>query len=439
MKQGFSSICLSLLFICSSIVYSSATCANQPVDDIATAYVKLVLAMGEHDTAYVDAYYGPPELRDTVRSSTPSVSNIATQAQELYTQLPIKENHKKSDDLKSLRIDYLRTQLTALAAYANSFNQSSSRNFDAEAKAFYDTKPPKRSLNDFDNTLEALEALLPGEAPLHERIEIFYKQYEIPKERLPAVFEAAINACRERTLKYITLPETESFRLEYVTDKPWSGYNWYQGGAHSLIQINTSLPVRIDRAIDLGCHEGYPGHHTYNVLLEANLVHGRGWVEFSVYPLFSPQSLIAEGSANYGIELAFPEKEKLEFEKKILYPLAGLDPNTAEHYQTLTSLTRELSYARNEIARQYINGDIKRQHAIELLQHYGPSNRAHAEQSLDFIDSYGTYLINYNWGKTLVKHYIERGSDKRNTRWQVFTELLSSPRLPSDLGADYDQ
>src|SRR6185503_6212472 len=101
------------------------------------------------------------------------------------------------------------------------------------------------------------------------------------------------------------------------------------GNARSLIQINTDLPIFIDRAVDLAAHEGYPGHRVYNALLEQALVRGRGWPEFSVYPLFSPQSLIAEGSANYGIEVAFPGEERVNFEKTVLYPLAGLDPSKA--------------------------------------------------------------------------------------------------------------
>jgi hypothetical protein len=52
------------------------------------------------------------------------------------------------------------------------------------------------------------------------------------------------------------------------------------------------------------------------VLLEKNLLRDRGWIEFSVYPLFSPQSLIAEGTANYGIEVAFPPAERLQFERR---------------------------------------------------------------------------------------------------------------------------
>ena len=101
--------------------------------------------------------------------------------------------------------------------------------------------------------------------------------------------------------------------LAFVTGKSWSGYNYYQGGYHSKIEVNTDLPIRISRAVDLGCHEGYPGHHVYNALLEKHLVRDRGWKEFTVYPLFSPQSLIAEGTANYGIEVAFPGADRVEF------------------------------------------------------------------------------------------------------------------------------
>ena len=68
------------------------------------------------------------------------------------------------------------------------------------------------------------------------------------------------------------------------------------------------------------------------MLLEKNLVRDRGWKEFTVYPLFSPQSLIAEGSANYGVDVAFPRDERVAFEKRELFPLAGINPAGAERY-----------------------------------------------------------------------------------------------------------
>lgn len=131
------------------------------------------------------------------------------------------------------------------------------------------------------------------------------------------MFNRAIKECRDRTKAFVELLPNETFNLEYVKKQPWSAYNWYKGNALSLIQVNTDFPTQLSRAVDLGCHEGYLGHHVYNALLEDKLVKQRGWVEYSVYPLYSPQSLIAEGSANYGIVMAFPGDQKAEFEKAV--------------------------------------------------------------------------------------------------------------------------
>ena len=121
------------------------------------------------------------------------------------------------------------------------------------------------------------------------------------------------------------LPRERAFRDQFVNDQPWGAYNYYQGDNHSLIQVNTDLPIDIDRAVVYGCHEGYPGHHVQGISAE-RLYRERGWVEYSIMPLFSPQGPLNEGGGDYGVELAFPGDERLAFERDTLYPLAGLDP-----------------------------------------------------------------------------------------------------------------
>jgi hypothetical protein len=199
--------------------------------------------------------------------------------------------------------------------------------------------------------------------------------------------------------------------------------------------VNTDLPIYIDRAVDLACHEGYPGHHVYNALLEKNLMRDRGWTEISVYALFSPQSLIAEGTANYGLDVAFPNDERLEFERDVLYPLAGLDASLAAEYQKVQSIVAGLSYAGNEAARQYLDGKIDRAAAANWLVRYAMSTPQQAEQRTRFFDGYRSYVINYNLGKDLVKQYVESraGSGGAAKRWEEFVKLISSPRLPSGL------
>ncbi len=198
--------------------------------------------------------------------------------------------------------------------------------------------------------------------------------------------------------------------------------------------MNTDLPIYIDRAIDLACHEGYPGHHVYNVLLEKNLVRDRGWMEFTVYPLFSPQSLIAEGTANYGIEIAFPEEERLAYEEQVLFPAAGLDPREVRDYYAVQALVARLAYAGNEAARRYLNGEIDAAQAAAWLEKYALMPKDRAAQRVRFFDQYRSYVINYNLGKDMVRDYIEkRASADSAVRWQEFGRLLASPRLPSGL------
>jgi hypothetical protein len=156
-------------------------------------------------------------------------------------------------------------------------------------------------------------------------------------------------------------------------------------------------------------------------------------VEFSVYPLFSPQSLIAEGTANFGIDVAFPRQDRLAFERSTIFPAAGLDSTRAAEYYEILALVDRLSYAGNEAARRYLNGEIDAKAAAGWLEQYGLYSPA---QRVRFMDQYRSYVINYNLGKDMVKRYIEaQGGTAANAskRWQVFEQLLSSPRLPSGL------
>ena len=199
--------------------------------------------------------------------------------------------------------------------------------------------------------------------------------------------------------------------------------------------MNTDLPVLIDRAVDLGCHEGYPGHHVYNVLLEQRLARAHGWGEFTVYPLYSPQSLIAEGSANYGIELAFPGEEREAFEQAVLYPLAGLDPAEAPRYAELRQALEALAPARFTIVRDYLDGRIDRETAIGLTQRYQLLSRQRAEKAIDFADHYRSYVINYGLGKDMVRAAVEGSGATAAERWRRMETILSEPTVPAELAA----
>src|SRR5947209_8877209 len=404
-----------------------------PRPSAAEAYVKLVLAVGQHDADYVDAFYGPPEWRREAEAHPRPLREIRAAAEALIATVAAQP--VGGDEIERLRQAYMQRQLQSMVARIDLLS-GRRMSFDEESQALYDAVAPVYGAAHFQRILDRLETAVPGAGPLAERVEAFRQRFVIPRDRLDAVFAAAIDECRRRTAQHVALPAGESVVVEYVTGKSWSGYNWYQGGFHSLIQVNTDLPVFVDRAVDLACHEGYPGHHVYNALLEKHLVRDRGWPEFSVYPLFSPQSLIAEGTANFGIEVAFPGAERTAFERERLYPLAGLDGATAESYAEVRDLLQQLGYAGNEAARGFLDGTLSREDAEAWLVRYALMAPERAAQRVRFIEQYRGYVINYNLGQDLVREYIEkRGgtADRPQQRWQELAQLISSPRLPSGL------
>ena len=404
------------------------------LDPIARRYVVLALELGHHDPNFVDAYYGPDSLKAAADAESLSVPQVRAAAESLIAVLGDRIP-TYADSLVGLRHQYLRVQLGAMATRARMLG-GERLSFDQEARALYDAEPPHYPPAHFDSLLARLDSLLPGREPLDARYQRFRDRLNLPAPLVDTVFRTAIAACRARTLAHLALPPGERFDLEYVKGTSWNAYNWYKGGYHSLIQVNLDFPIAIDRAIDLACHEGYPGHHVYNALLEQALSRGRGWVETTVYPLYSPQSLIAEGSANYGIDMAFPADQRVTFERDSLFPLAKLDQRLAERNAAVRQVVERLNYARNEVARRYLDGQIDSAGAVREMSRYWLSTPAASAKTVRFIRDYRAYVINYNLGRDLVAAWVGRtaGADPEN-RWRAFGALLSAPLLPRDLAA----
>ena len=403
-----------------------------PMNAIADRYVSLVLAVGVHDPDYVDAYYGPPEKRKEAEAAKRPLEAIRTSAVALLAELDAVK--PGAEELERLRHQYLKRQLQSLVSRVDMLS-GTKLTFDAESEALYDAVAPHLGEDHFRPILAELEQILPGEGPLIDRYTAFRDEYVIPKERLDAVFKAAIDECRRRTLVHVALPPNESFTVEYVAGKSWSAYNWYQGNFRSVIQVNTDLPVTIDRAIDLAWPRGVPRHHVYNVLAgSSSSSAAAAGPNTSVYPLVQPQSLIAEGTDQLRDRGRVPGRSACGSSAGALS--AGR-PRSGEADATIAcgALSTGL-YAGNQAARQYLEGKVDAAGAAEWLRKYALMPADRARQRVRFFDQYRSYVINYNLGQDMVRAYVEsRGgtADRPDARWREFTRLLASPRLPGGL------
>ena len=417
---------------------SCSTMPNVPppaLDELARQYLALQLAIGEKDPGYVDAYYGPEELATNAAAQADSISLPILQARTFALDSTLRSLPVESGSVEAERVRYLRAMLNSAKVRLRML-RGEEIPFQDEAEGLFGVRPELIDLTTLDPVLERIEELVPGDAsdgPLHERVNAFRDRFVIPNDRLSAVIDAAVAECRARTLPHIPLPTSESFALSLVTDKPWGGFNYYQGDYHSVIEINTDLPTRLDRAVDVGCHEAYPGHHVYSTLIERDRVNTLGQIEYTLLPLYSPRAIISEGSAEYGVKLAFPGDSQLEYERDVLAPLAGLDVTDLEAYYELREATSELSGAYYTLAAAYLDETMTREEVIEVSMRYRLLSRERAEQNLRFMDAYRSYVINYGLGEEIIGNAVEAAGDDLDARWERFIGILNTPTLPEDL------
>ncbi|NEU07290.1 hypothetical protein GZH53_03095 [Flavihumibacter sp. R14] len=428
-------IILLLLPILSFGQKSNHTLKSVGLNKIAEDYVRLGLAIGQYDPDFVDAYYGPDSLKPVgIKGSVFPKDSFLDVSNNLLEKLGAYKA-KDTDTSLSRRAIWISRQLIATKRRIRIFSGDYA-SFDTEAKELFGIIPPNFTEDHFRNLVTQLDRLLPGQGSVNERFQKLANRFIIPRDKLDTLYKVSIAESRKRTLRHYSLPKTENFRVEYVTNKPWSGYNWYQGNFKSLIQFNTDVSAFIEKAIDVACHEGYPGHHVYNTLLEKNLYRDRGQVEISLYPLFSPQSLIAEGSANYGIDVVFPGEEKIQFAKNVLLPLAGLDTTGLTTYFRALEIKGKLQYVHTEVARRLVDGKMTDKEAVRWTMEYGLFNEGDAVRALAFKKKYRSYVINYTIGQDVIRSYIEsKGGSGNNPekRWDIFERLLSNQLTAADL------
>lgn len=409
---------------------SAAPRGETALGRVAEDYVRLQLEIGTYDDVYIDNYFGPRVWQAAAKTKPRPLQALQRDADRLLSDVRA-ISAKELEPLVRRRHAYLEAHLRAASFYV-AMLRGKRGSFMEEVEALFGVQPRLRPLAYYDGVLSRIDALVPGPEPLVQRLQRANRDRIIPVDRLGPVMKAASAECRRRTLEHMDLPPGEEFNLKLITGKDWSGAIIYEGDYRSTIQINAGYPLSILRAIELGCHEGYPGHHTHAVLLDKELVRKRGWIEFSVIPTIGPFGLVAEGGASCGPYLAFSPDELVSFEREVLLPLAGLPLGDDQRLRQLAAETRKLQGARLTIGQMYLDGEIDRQRTLELMAHYQATTPQGAEQVVSFIDKYRTYIVNYVLGEDVVCKRLDAAGANSEAAWQLMYKLLSEPTLPSD-------
>jgi hypothetical protein len=413
----------ALLLVASACGGGKPTAAGPPaLDAAAERYVRLALALAERDADSLDSYYGPAEWQADARTRHATLPDIRVQATTLADTLSAEKGDDRGD--ADVRRAFLVRQLRAVAARVDILLGARPLFADETRALFaFDLQPAAEA--DETTAREEIAKLLPGVGPLAERYAAFDRRYLVPPDRLDAVVSRAIEACRAATRVHLPLPDGERVVVEYANGLPWSAFTRYEGKASSRIRINAALPLTVDRALDLACHEAYPGHHTIDTLVDAR---SAGRIEYSIKLLFSPQSMLHEAASSLAAAVAFTADERLAFEREQLFPLAGLDPRGADLHVRVGRLVERLSGAQASIARRYLDGALDFPRAAAALEQ--DALMSSPDATLKFLNQFRSYAATYTLGRERLRRHLDAQrppGDDKNVRWRAFVEAISSP------------
>ena len=244
--------------------------AARPLD-VPLEYVRLGLRFDRLEPGFVDAYTGDPRVRAQVEAEpAPTSQLLRDQARSLLRELYAAE-------LPVDRADFVRGQLTGLECTARKMSGEPVGFLD-EVRSYLQVEAELGDPAVYAAAHAELDRLLPGSGSLTERYAAHRRPEECPPDRLEAAVHALSSALRDRVRDRYGLPEVETVRYEVVTDKPWSGFNYYDGAYRSRVAINADLPHRLSQLPHLVAHESYPGHHTEHCRKELGLVGRAGRV-----------------------------------------------------------------------------------------------------------------------------------------------------------------
>ena len=392
--------------------------------DAPAGHIKLAFMIDRHFPGYVDAYFGPPELKtQATTEDQPSLVALedfaASLAESIATDPTLTPDRRTFLEEEGRA---MRTTIRILAGDAPTFVD--------EVQFLYGVTPEWVDEDLFEEAHRTLDDILPGTHSLSERVRDFRERSRIPVDLALSIIRELVEEFRDRTRRLLDLPAGERCEISVVNDRPWMAFNQYLGGGTSQVAFNQDYPMEIWDIPTTVAHETYPGHHTEFAIKEDRLYKGEGRLEHAILLSNNPSSLISEGIASNALQFIASEAD-IAATLIECYARAGLPKSEAMRALAFVGAHRQLQrVSENQLLLLY------RDHApeAEVVDYgirYALTTR---EEELRYLRFYQdplsrSYAYNYTLGRELVATFLERATDKR----QALVRLFSEPLTPAQL------
>ncbi|HSG42323.1 MAG TPA: hypothetical protein VLA72_04130 [Anaerolineales bacterium] len=393
---------------------------NQNLSD---EYIKLAFAIEEYQPGYIDSYFGPEELK------TQAAQAGKLPLQELTDKADQLANNISQAEMDSQRKDFLARQVTAMKMSLRLL-AGKTVPLAEEVKAIYDVQPEWVNESQFEEAHKELDSLLPQGDSIPERMQAWNRSLEISIEKAKELLPAISKRLKDITVQKFDLPDGESFSLEWVSDKPWAGYNWYLGNYKSRIDINSDVPVRINRLPDLMAHEGYPGHHTELSIKDEKLVQQKKFREHTIALINSPSCVTAEGIATSALETVLTDNQLEDWYRQELLPRVGLSHIDPKRILEIGNAGRKMGGIMGNVSFMLFDQSKDETETKEYLRKHGLATEQEINHAIRFVTEplSRSYVFTYDIGYDLLEElfiHVDRDT--------YFKRLLEEPVTPSQV------
>ena len=398
---------------------------TQPLDDLSQRYVTLGFGLERHIEGTVDAYVGPPEIREAVMSGPlPAPADLLGQATSLL-------NDVASTELPPSRTDYLTAQVLALQTTCRKL-AGEEIPYREEVRLCFDIEPERTPETIYDEAIAALGDALPGTGDIADRMIAWRQQFEVPVDTARKMIDLIVAETRSRAAVFAPLPEGEGIELAMVSNQPWSGYNWYLGNCRSRVEINTDLPIQASRLLNLVSHEGYPGHHTEHAIKEQRLFREQGYGEHAIQLINTPECVMSEGIATLAESIIFGPEEAAAWRNEHLYRPVGIEVDPKRELQIVQSQQALTSVAGNAALLLHEDG-LPQNEVVDYFATYALESPERARKRLSFIADplWRAYVFTYHVGYDLLGAWLDLPPDDAGDTHQArFAHLLAEQVTP---------
>ncbi|XVS65241.1 DUF885 domain-containing protein [Actinosynnema sp. CA-299493] len=396
-------------------------------DRIVREYLLLGLRLDRLSPGLVDSFTGDRALRRAVDVEPRSHPVALTErAALLRRELP-------GADLEPDRKRFLDAQLVAVETIARKL-AGVRVGFVDEVRAYFQVDIRPGHPDTYRRAHAGLDELLPGTGTLAERLADHRALDEVPPPRLKGTVHALSSALRDRVRQRFELPANEVVEYEVVTDKPWSGFNYYLGGFRSRVAINADLGHRMSNLPHLVAHESYPGHHTEHCRKEVGLVGKRGHAEQALFLINTPQCLMAEGMAELGLH-AVVGAGWGRWTEEIMADLGlRMDGELAERVESALS---GLLTVRQDAALMLHDRRAHPDDVVDFLCRWLLVPERRARHMLRFLGDplWRAYTTTYVEGVRLVRAWLDLRA-RTDTLGDRYLRLLDEPLVPAALAEE---